>query len=178
MHRESDSGQFVRRWPETSAFRAEFEGRIRRMSIRRPTVQLSVIHRTILRAATVVLWFSTVPVARAQMNTAEIRGVVMDASGAVIPGASVTAVQIGTQLKFTAMTNETGQYALEQLPLGDYSLTVSAPRFKEAVDPHVILHVGDHFREDFTLEVGKIDEVLLVEAATGRYRSNPRRSRT
>jgi len=107
------------------------------------------------------------PSARAQMNTAEITGVVEDASGGVIPGVSVTAVQLGTQLKFTAATNATGQYALEQLPLGDYSLTVSAPRFKEAVHPHVILHVGDHAREDFSLEVGKIDQVVIVEAGAG-----------
>ncbi len=101
--------------------------------------------------------------AQAQMNTAEISGVVEDASGAVIPGAGVTAVQLGTQLKFTAATNETGHYALEQLPLGDYSLTVSAARFKEAVDQHVILHVGDHVRVDFALEVGKMDEIIIVE---------------
>ena len=99
------------------------------------------------------------------MNTAQISGVVEDASGAVIPGAAVTAVQLGTQLKFMVSTNDTGQYALEQLQLGNYSLTVSAPRFKEAVDPHVILHVGDHVRVDFSLEVGKIDEIVMVEEA-------------
>jgi hypothetical protein len=101
--------------------------------------------------------------AAGQMNTAEITGLVEDASGAGISGAAVMAVQKGTQLKFKATTNETGQYALEQLPLGDYSLTVTAPHFKEAVDRRVILHVGDHAREDFTLEVGRIDEVMVVE---------------
>jgi hypothetical protein len=101
----------------------------------------------------------------AQMNTAEISGVVEDASGAVIPGAGVIAVQLGTHLKFMVSTNDTGQYALEQLPLGDYSLTVTAPRFKEAIDPHVTLHVGDHVRVDFALEVGKIDEIVMVEEA-------------
>jgi hypothetical protein len=107
------------------------------------------------------------PAARAQMNTAEISGVVKDASGAVIPGASVTALQLGTQLKFTAATNETGQYVMEQLPLGDYSLTVSAQRFRTAVDARVILHVGDHLRRDFALEVGEIDQVITVEANPG-----------
>jgi hypothetical protein len=104
-------------------------------------------------------------IAPGQMNTAEIAGLVEDASGAVIRGATVTAVQLGTQLKFTATTNEVGQYVLIQLPLGDYSVTVSAPRFKESVDQHVVLHVGDHLREDFTLEVGKIGEVVVVEGA-------------
>lgn len=98
-----------------------------------------------------------------QMNTAEIAGVVEDPSGAVIRAAIVTAVQTGTQLKFRATTNESGQYDLMQLPLGEYSLTVSAPAFKETVDQHVVLHVGDRRRQDFTLEVGKIGEVVLVE---------------
>ena len=101
------------------------------------------------------------------MNTAEISGVVQDASGAVILGAGVTAVQLGTRLKFTATTDATGRYALEQLPLGDYSLTINAFRFKAAVDEHVLLHVGDHVRKDFMLEVGEIDQAIIVEAATG-----------
>ena len=107
------------------------------------------------------------PFAGAQMNTAEIAGAVRDASGAVIPGAGVTAVHLETLLKFTAPTNETGEYVIEHLPLGDYSLTVSAPRFKAAADLHVILHVGDRVRRDFALEVGEMDQVILVEANTG-----------
>jgi hypothetical protein len=106
-------------------------------------------------------------IAKAQMNTAEISGVVQDASGAVILGAGVTAVQLGTRLKFTATTDATGRYALEQLPLGDYSLTINAFRFKAAVDEHVLLHVGDRVRKDFMLEVGEIDQAIIVEAATG-----------
>jgi len=129
-------------------------------------ISLAVSFINALTTTAVALWIFA-PLAPAQMNTAEITGVVEDASGAVVPGVSVTAVQLGTQLKFTAATNETGQYALEQLPLGDYSLTVSAPRFKEAVHPHVTLHVGDHAREDFALEVGKIDQVVVVEAEAG-----------
>jgi hypothetical protein len=109
----------------------------------------------------VLLKFATF--APAQMNTAEITGSVEDASGAAIRGAIITAVQTGTQLKFTAATNESGQYALIQLPLGDYSLTVEAPRFKQAVDQHVILHVGDRLRKDFSMEVGEIAEIVLVE---------------
>jgi hypothetical protein len=106
------------------------------------------------------------PFALAQMNTAVISGVVEDASGGVIPGAGVTAVQLGTQLKFTATTDPAGEYALEQLPLGDYSVTVSAARFQSSVDPRVTLHVGDRLRRNFALAVGEIDQVIIVEDAT------------
>jgi len=112
------------------------------------------------------------PFALAQMNTAVISGVVEDASGGVIPGAGVTAVQLGTQLKFTATTDPAGEYALEQLPLGDYSVTVSAARFQSSVDPRVTLHVGDRLRRNFALAVGEIDQVIIVEDATSRLLKN------
>jgi hypothetical protein len=137
------------------------------MVIQGRTVHLSTIHRALLHAVTMILWFATVPFAPGQMNTAQIGGVVKDASGAVVPATIVTAVQLGTQLKFTAVTGQTGQYALDQLPPGDYSLTVSAPRFKASVAPHVIVHVGDRIRRDFMLEVGEVDQVIIVEASAG-----------
>jgi Carboxypeptidase regulatory-like domain len=109
--------------------------------------------------------FLFAPWAMAQTNTAGITGVVKDASGGVIPGASVTAIENGKQLKFTAATNETGQYALEQLPLGEYSLSVSAAHFK-TIDSHLTLHAGDRIRQDFALEVGEIDQVVVVGDTT------------
>ena len=131
-------------------------------SPRRQPVSLTVsfMNRKAIIACLLMLLAAS---ASSQMNTAAIDGVVEDASGAVIRGASVTAVHLGTQLKFTTATSGAGEYVLEQLPLGDYSLTVSAPRFQSAVDPHVILHVGDRVRKNFALVVGEIDQVIVVE---------------
>lgn len=100
------------------------------------------------------------------MNTADISGLITDASSGAIPGANVVAEQLGTRLRFTATTSSTGQYALEHLPIGDYSLTVSAPRFQSAIDSRVTFHAGDRIRRDFELAVGEINQVLIVEAAT------------
>jgi hypothetical protein len=142
-------------------------GRIKRMTPRPLLAILPAVLSAITGATAASALLILAPLALAQMNTAEISGVVEDASGAVIPGAGVTALQLGTQLKFTATTNQGGQYALDQLPLGDYSLTVSALRFKAAVDPHMILHIGDRVRRDFILAVGDIDQAIIVEATTG-----------
>jgi hypothetical protein len=78
----------------------------------------------------------------AQMNTAEITGVVKDPSGEVIAGAVVVAQNAATRLRFTAVTNNTGEYLLAQLPVGEYSLTVSVQGFKQAVSA-TALHVGE-----------------------------------
>ncbi len=62
------------------------------------------------------------------------------------------------------MTNETGQYSLPQLPLGAYTITAEAPGFKQATQQSVVLHVNDHVRQDFSLQVGNQTETVSVEA--------------
>jgi len=102
-----------------------------------------------------------------QMNTAEIAGQVRDPSGASIAGATVLATQIATQQKYNAVTNEAGLFLLPQLPLGEYTLTVSVQGFKQAVQERVALHVGDHVRQDFQLELGEQSQTVTVEGTGG-----------
>jgi Carboxypeptidase regulatory-like domain len=109
----------------------------------------------------------SLPSAFGQMNTAEIVGQVKDPSGASIAGATVTATQTATQQKFNAVTNEAGMYLLPQLPLGEYELTVTAQGFKQAVQERVALHVGDHVRQDFQLELGEQSQSVTVEGSAG-----------
>jgi hypothetical protein len=102
-----------------------------------------------------------------QMNTGEIAGQVKDPSGAAIPGATVLATQTATQQKFSAATNEAGLFLLPQLPLGEYELTVTASGFKQAVQQRIALHVGDHVRQDFQLEIGEQSQSVTVEGTAG-----------
>ena len=102
-----------------------------------------------------------------QMNTAEITGQVKDPSGALIPGAAVAATQVATQQKYNAVTSDTGLFLLPQLPLGEYTLTVTAQGFKQAVQEHVVLHVGDHVRQDFRLDLGEQSQTVTVEGTAG-----------
>ena len=103
----------------------------------------------------------------AQMNTADITGNVTDPSGAIVPGATVTALQEATQQKHTTVTNDAGQYSLQQLPLGEYKLTADAQGFKQAVQESVMLHAGGHIQQDFALQLGDASESVTVETSTG-----------
>jgi hypothetical protein len=118
-----------------------------------------------LRACALILCLATV--AFAQMNTAQITGIVTDPSGAIVPAASVTAVQTATQQKYTAVSDGEGLYLLAQLPLGEYTLAVEAPGFKQGAAEHLVLHVGDHVRQDFSLEVGDSSQSITVQAIGG-----------
>ena len=101
----------------------------------------------------------------AQMNTAEINGMVTDSAGGIITDATVVATHEATHLKFTAATNGAGEFLLAQLPVGEYSLAVSAPGFKQAVARNIVLHAGDRIRQDVQLTVGERTEILIVEEA-------------
>jgi hypothetical protein len=103
----------------------------------------------------------------AQMNTGQIAGSVQDALGGVLPGATVIAEQTQTGQKFTTKSNNTGQYLLTQLPIGQYSVKVNAPNFKQAMLSNVEVHVGDTLRHDFTVQIGDANETVIVEAIDG-----------
>jgi hypothetical protein len=58
-----------------------------------------------------------------------IGGTVTDASGAVVAGAQVTAVDTGTNTSYKAVSSSAGEFAFTNLPLGDYAVTIAAPGF-------------------------------------------------
>ena len=127
-----------------------------RHAVSRSTVVLSALALLILTAP-----------AFAQMNTADIAGIVTDPSGAVVPGATVVSVNVATQAKAASSTNDAGQYVLAELPLGEYSLTVTAPGFRQAVQTGIVLHAGDHLRQDLALSLGEQKDVVVIMGTVG-----------
>src|SRR5947209_3246296 len=69
----------------------------------------------------------------AQTSTATIVGVVRDASGALVPGVSITVKHTDTGLSRTAISSESGGYNVPLLPVGAYELTTTMPGFKQQV---------------------------------------------
>ena len=102
-----------------------------------------------------------------QMNTAELSGGVQDVSSGVLPGATVVAERIETGQKFTAVTNNSGEYLFAHLPVGLYAITVSATNFKQSSLPRLEIHVSDRLRRNFTLQVGDFNEVVTIDADNG-----------
>ena len=100
----------------------------------------------------------------AQQITGNIRGTVVDPSGAVIRGAAVTAREIETGLSRTTTTDRIGSYVLLELPVGHYRLQVAAKGFQEYVQDGITLNVNETASVSPRLAVGSEKEQVLVKA--------------
>src|SRR5262245_26578797 len=103
----------------------------------------------------------------AQATTAQIIGIVKDASGAVLPGVEITVTQTATGGKRSTVTNETGNYVLASLPLGPYMLEASLPGFKSYVQSGIVLQVDDSPTINVVLQIGQVSEQIEVQANAG-----------
>lgn len=111
-------------------------------------------------AGLAALVFFSAPLAA--QNTAVIVGNVTDSTGAVIPGAEVTATHSETGRAAQVQTNENGAYVLAALELGAYAVEVSSEGFKTFRRPDIVLNVRDRIRVDVQLDLGEVTEVIEV----------------
>lgn len=98
------------------------------------------------------------------VNSGEIKGTVTDSSGAVIPGASVTILNVQTGVAIHTTTNGDGIYDVPAIPPGEYSLTFSHAGFRDTVRNGITLQVAT-IAINATLEVGSAAERVVVTAA-------------
>src|SRR5256712_7121521 len=101
----------------------------------------------------------------AQTSTATILGTVKDASGALVPGVSITVKHTESGLTRTVVSGERGGYNVPLLPVGAYEITTTMPGFKQAVRSGINLVVGQEAVVDLTLEVGAVGEQVTVNEA-------------
>jgi hypothetical protein len=120
------------------------------------------------KVAALVTIFALVPftvgMLRAQVDTATILGTVLDATGAVVPGATVTVIEVNTNTKVSTHTDAAGNYVITPLKIGGYTVAVEAQGFKRETRSGIVLQVQDRIRVDFSLEVGSISEAVDVHA--------------
>ncbi|HZT32619.1 MAG TPA: TonB-dependent receptor [Bryobacteraceae bacterium] len=100
-----------------------------------------------------------------QSDRGTITGRVMDPTSAVVPGAKVEAVHQGTQVKYTAHTNEAGVYSIQQLPVGRYDVSVEAAGFTRYLHKDVDINVAQTVTLNVSLAVGAVDQTVEVSAA-------------
>jgi hypothetical protein len=98
-------------------------------------------------------------------TTGTIRGSVTDPSGALVPGASVTAAQSDTHVTRTVTTNESGDYEFPALPVGRYTVSVQATGFKLARHTEIDVRLGHVTAVDVKLELGPVAQVVSAEAS-------------
>jgi Carboxypeptidase regulatory-like domain/TonB dependent receptor len=97
-------------------------------------------------------------------STGALTGTVRDASGAVLPNASVTLRNNGTGQAFVTATNESGSYRFSLLPPGSYALNFSAVGFKTGMVPSVTVAVAEIPVRDATLQVGVKEEAITISS--------------
>ncbi len=95
-----------------------------------------------------------------------INGTVTDPSGAIIPGARITAVEVDTSLARETVSSAEGLYVLSSLRPTRYTLTAEAQGFRQFVQAGIILTANETVTINLRLEVGATTETVNVEAAT------------
>ncbi|MFZ0977969.1 MAG: TonB-dependent receptor [Candidatus Acidiferrales bacterium] len=109
-------------------------------------------------------FFSCAILSAQTISTSQIRGTIIDATGAPVPGAQITLTQTANGAVRTATSGTDGGYTLPELPVGPYQLTVTKTGFSKYVQNGIVLQVGVTPTIDVSLKVGAISEEVTVEA--------------
>src|SRR5215469_15391304 len=100
-----------------------------------------------------------------QATSGDVVGLVLDPSGAPIPGASVHAVNTATGLELSVVANTSGQYRLANLAAGTYEIQASASGFSPAVVRKVELELNSIASVNISLQIGQVASSLSVTDA-------------
>jgi len=101
----------------------------------------------------------------AAAQSAAFSGIVTDASGAVIPDASIQLVEQATKAKLSTSTNHSGFYSIPEVMPGHYELTVSANGFATEIRKDVTVNVGAKISLDFSLHIGSQSDQVTVDGS-------------
>jgi len=102
--------------------------------------------------------------AQARLTGADLEGTVRDESGAVLPGATVTAANVATNLTRIATTDGHGRFVVPALPPGRYRVTVELGGFAKATREGTELLLGQSIDVDFSLKLAGTQEEITVAA--------------
>ena len=120
--------------------------------------------RTLVLLVSVLWLFFSISLfqSNAQEFRASITGEVADTSGAMIPRASITAVNADTHVKYSTKSDGQGVYSLLYLLPGSYTVTIGATNFKTTVFDHIRLDSGQKLGLNATLKPGSVAEQVIV----------------
>src|SRR5438874_6975294 len=109
---------------------------------------------------TLVLFFSAASLAHAQ--NAQITGAIKDQSGAVIPGATVTARNVETGFARVGVSDGAGEYRLPSLPPGRYAVATELSGFSTETRPDIVLIIDQTAIINFALKPAALSETVTV----------------
>lgn len=152
-------GMLATKTPEQATGRPAVE---RRKASRRPHAQFRA--RLLTVVGFVFLWVAAMQSLRmsAQEFRASITGQVADPTGALIPGASITAVNSATRVAYSAKSNNQGAYSVLYILPGSYTVTVNAVGFQTMVYHNVVLDTAQQLGLNVTLKPGNVSQEVVV----------------
>jgi Carboxypeptidase regulatory-like domain/TonB dependent receptor len=125
-------------------------------------IRLSGLLRPLLVGIVALAIIVAAQPAASQVLYGSIVGVVKDAQGATVPGATVTIVNKETNLTRETVTNAEGAYSVINVLPGPYDVKISLAGFREGIRSDVPVTIGQIARIDMTLEVGTVSETVTV----------------
>ena len=106
----------------------------------------------------------TVALASAQTYQGQITGVIHDKSGGVIPRVQLSAADVNSGAKYTAVSNDAGVYRFPSLPPSQYKLSAALEGFKTFSEGPITLQVNQNYDLEITLEPGAVTETVTISA--------------
>ena len=117
-----------------------------------------------IAAAALGVLLALAPAARAQQGTGELRGRVVDAQGAVLPGVAVIATNEASGQFRESISGPDGTFFMSAMTPGGYELAAQLSGFKKYQRSGVRVEVGKTFSIDVQLEVGGVEQEVTVTA--------------
>src|SRR5581483_10368153 len=115
-------------------------------------------------AAVLIFALTTYVHAQVSLGTATIEGTVRDATGAVVPNATVEVKNTNTGVTRTTTTDTAGRYSALSLAVGEYEVKAEAKGFRTVVQTGITLVIDRTAVVDFNLSVGQVSETISVTA--------------
>ena len=122
--------------------------------------------------AALILAFGVQGVAFGQTTLGRLVGTVLDSSGGVLPGATVTLTNVQTNQVQTAVSGDNGAFVFPQVSVGKYKVDIALQSFKTATFTDVEINVGQEYSLTARLELGALTETVIVEAGQSLVRTS------
>src|SRR5437763_7835052 len=119
--------------------------------------------------AVILIWILLLPHVFGQTSNATVGGTVSDATGALIPGVTVTATNTATGIVTTVLTNESGAYQFASLQTGNYKVSAELAGFQTQIYNNVTLGISQQVRLNFALQVSSVAQAVEVTATADTF---------
>ncbi len=125
---------------------------------------MSRTQRSVVLALALAFLLAPLAVQAQNVATGSIVGLVRGPEGGPLPGVTVTARNLDTGLTRTSITDQGGVFRLDFLPSGNYEIRADLDGFRSQVFSSIKVTLGSQQKLDFTLELSKVEEEIVVTA--------------